>query len=291
MTTWNSISTFWSGLPTEIQVAAVAALTTVGTATVGAYLVVWQIGKQARNAIQQNRHNEALKLKLEVYKNITEICRDASVAETRLSSYVRQFEIDVALFRQMHSDGLSWSIPKARASTFLEKKRNLDEKTIELISITEKWQIIDPRIAIFRTAVNVAVHDIQTAFNEYFQVAMRIMPAELTAQPQQGSLFPWHPPNDQSAERLKRLGENLQQALMDLSSYIYDIEVEMQNLLLGELFENKVPARKPIDATLTVLRIDKYEELTAYFENETAWGRNKARTESEVRASHSEASR
>jgi len=39
-------------------------------------------------------------------------------------------------------------------------------------------------------------------------------------------------------------------ALNKHGSYVYDFQMEMQNHLLGELFDNKIPPRKPIDPNL-----------------------------------------
>jgi hypothetical protein len=54
---------------------AVAA--TVLSLTIGFFVVVYQIGRQAQNALKQSRENEAIKLKLEVYKDITGVSREA----------------------------------------------------------------------------------------------------------------------------------------------------------------------------------------------------------------------
>ncbi len=70
---------------------------------------------------------------------------------------------------------------------------------------------------------------------------------------------------------------------MNLGCYIHDFQVEMQNLLLGELFKQKLPPREPIDPNLVVVQFERYKELAEYFERETAWGRGKARIEGEVR--------
>ena len=280
---WIAVNAFWEGLTPEIQAAVIGVVAAVGTGTVGALLVVWQIGRQARHAIQQNRHNEALKLKLQVYEEIVPICRDASHAEINLSSYVRQFQTDVALFRQMTQSGLPWQIPKARIAVLIEKNYAYSRKSVEIIGFTERWQIIDPRIEIVRTATNVAMHDIDTAYQAYFNFAVRIMPQEIPGHAQQGTLFPWRQPDEQTAQEFERLGQTLLDALMTLGCYIYDFQVEMQNLLLSELFERKLPPRKPIDPNMIVVEFERHKELAEYFDRETAWGREKARIEAEVR--------
>lgn len=276
----QAVAEAWEGLAPEIQSAAIAAVVTVVTATLGALLVVWQIGTQAGNAIRQNQHNEALKLKLDVYKELVSKSRAAAHSEVDLSSYVRGFSTSLDIVRQLGTTHAPWAIPKERPTTFIQKNTQLSDDVIELISLTERWQIIDPRIEIFRTAINVAKHDVQLAFQTYFSTALRAMPTENL---QDGSLFPWRQPSPDLIKEIEQLGNSFQKALLDLGSFIYDIQVEMQNLLLGELFGNKLSPRRPLDPHARVVQLDRWKELAEYFENETNWGREKARTEARVR--------
>lgn len=281
---WLTIQTFWSGLSPPMQAALIGAIATVVTATLGASLVVWQIGRQANNAITQNRHNEVLKLKLKIYEEIVDTCRDASNAETDISSYVRLFQANIAVCRNLSVGGLPWSIPNERIPILIEKYFTSRTKAIGIVGLTERWQIVDPRIEIFRTAVNVAIHDIDAAWHPYFNTVLPIMPMEIRGHPQPGTLLPWNPPNDRTVTRIEKLGNELISALSTLGSYIYDFQIEMQNLLLGEFFGRKLEPRKPIDPTLIVVQLDRYGEL-AHFEKETPWGKHKERVEDEVRAS------
>lgn len=281
---WDAIKVAWSGLPKELQGAVIGAGATVVAAmfaaTFGAVAVFWQIGRQARSAIRQNQHNEALKLKLEVYKEIVPICRDAISADVGLSSYIQQFKIEVALFGQMTQAGLEWPVPKARLPILLEKKGATDRSLIEIISVTERWQIIDPRIEIFRIAINAAKHDVDAAFQAYFKAAGPITPHEIST----GKLRPWNPPDEETGRQFAAAASGIFDALMTLGSYIYDFQIEMQNALVGELFKQKLPARKPIVSGAIVIQLDRHMELAIHFDKNTAWGQDKARVEGNIRA-------
>ena len=236
---WDVVRTFWCGLPPQVQAAVIGALTTVSSAIIGLYVVFWQIGRQARNAIGQNRHNETLKLKLKIYEEIVAISRDSSDAEIALSSFVRGFQTDIFLSRQMILSSLPSLIPKARAPVLLEKKSTLGSQTIKIISVTERWQIIDPRIEIFRTAINVANYDIDAAFQAYFSAAIRLMPHEMpSGHPQQGTVIPWSPPNDQVSQQFERVGQDVINALMNLvrTSAIFRLKCK---ICWGESYLNR----------------------------------------------------
>jgi hypothetical protein len=138
---WTAVKPFWGGLTPEMQAALIGAIATVSTATLGAMAVIWQIGRQAHHAIQQNRHNEALKLKLQVYEQIVATCRAAEHAVTELWADVHGFQFDVSLYRQ---NAPQWPVPKARAKILLDKRSNLDRMSAEVIFLTERWQITYP---------------------------------------------------------------------------------------------------------------------------------------------------
>jgi Na+-driven multidrug efflux pump len=91
--------------------AFLAPIATIISATIGALVVVIQIGRQARNAIKQNRENEATKLKLEVYKGIIGISRAASDAVGDLSSFVTQLHLHLLMARQTQAELGGFAVP------------------------------------------------------------------------------------------------------------------------------------------------------------------------------------
>src|SRR6266404_8573412 len=124
---WHALS---SSEKTTIIAASVGSITTILTATIGALVVLWQIGRQARNAINQSRHDEALKLKLEVYKDIIGVSRAASDAIEDLSSFVRRFHSTLLLAQQTQSELGGHVIPSFHPSQIIEKKSQVDSSNI-----------------------------------------------------------------------------------------------------------------------------------------------------------------
>jgi hypothetical protein len=200
-----------------------------------------------------------------------------------LSNYIRLFHANTWQFRQIAQLRLQGVVPNARVPQLIEKKTAVSlVAVVAIIELTERWQIIDRRIEIFRTALGVASYNIDAAWHPYFDVALRRMPRDFPGQVQQGTPLTWEPPDDQGMQELERVGNDLIDALADLESYIYDLRIEMQNLLVGELFDQTLPPRQPVDPRITIV-LDRHKELAAYFNKDTAWGRDKARIEAEVR--------
>ena len=278
----EDITAIWDGLTPEMKAAvvrgAVAATGSLIVAVFGAGAIIYQIGRQAGNAIRQNRHNETLKLKLDIYKDIIAVCRTSSDAEVDMSSLIRLFYTEMVIFKQIEQTGIQAAIPKARVPTLIEKKSAVASAVVEIVNFTERWRIIDPRIDVFGLATAVANYDINEAWWPYFNAVVGRMPTE----DRSGTIFPWQPPDDATLEEIGLKGTQLIDALKTFQSYIYDLQIEMQNLLLGELFERQIPACKPVDPGFAI-QLNRHRELTTYFERDTAWGQAQARIESEVR--------
>lgn len=276
----DEIITWWSRLQPNVQAALIGAGATVTAATIGALVVARQIRKQAANAIRQNSHNEALKLKLKVYEEIIEVVQRCQDASSSLSSFVRVFSVGVQLARNACARAQRIVVPDGRAPVFLDLQKSFAQSAVMMVFLTERWQIIDPRIEVFRTAFNSALHDVRSAYTKYVKIAVELMPV---VRPDGQSIFPWSPPDDLQFAALDQAGKSLIEAVDKLASFAYDFQGEMQNLLVGELFGKQVPPRASIDPSYPVIRLEHHAKLEAYFLTDTAWGRSKTKVEEEVR--------
>jgi hypothetical protein len=85
------VSSLYAAASPQVQGAIISGLITAATATVGVLVVVMQLRGQAKNAIASNRHNEAIKLKKEIYGTIEPIFREAANALDALTSFLTGF--------------------------------------------------------------------------------------------------------------------------------------------------------------------------------------------------------
>src|SRR3981189_2397667 len=103
---WFSVLSFLHARSPPVKAAIIGAIATCISAGVATVVVFLQIGRQARNALQQKRHDEALKLKLEVYQRILAIYAAATDAETNLSAYIRLFHAALSMARSQQDKNL-----------------------------------------------------------------------------------------------------------------------------------------------------------------------------------------
>lgn len=270
----SDVLALWQEFPIELQGSFINAAATILTGTLAAFLVLYQIGRQARHALNQNRHNETLKLKLQMYKEIVALCEAAGLHELDLSSFVQKFSMEVSNSKIMRNLGIPLTVPSARIPTLLKLKEGVDYGQIELIRFIERWIIIDPRLKVFQSAFNAAKFDIDQNFIKYFERSLRVFPQEIETAPGQLQLFPWQIPDDVTWGEFVRLQGILVDSLSELSCYVFDFQVELQNLFVGELFDNQVPVREPIDPKHIVVTLAKHKALASYFDAESPWGKH-----------------
>lgn len=276
---WTEIDTWWDGLAPHVQTALIGAGATGTAALFGALLVVWQIGRQARNAIAANSASEAMKLKKEVYSELMRACEAALDVRRELLSYVQEFQRNLSERQIAENIGATFDPPRARPRELSKKYFKASEKMSDLIGLQERWEIIDPRSSIFRLAFAYVYHHLTKAWGGYFDLALKHMPYDPLPD---GRVFPWSVPKEKDLVLVRAATSELEQWLSLQECYILDFQVEMQNALLGDLFKgNKVPNREPIDPKYRVISLKNHEALKQYFEG-TGWGKYQEKTKKEA---------
>lgn len=133
----------------------------------------------------------------------------------------------------------------------------------------KRSRFIDPRILIFRTALNASLHDLSSLFFETFITsAAPAFPADDAA----GKTLAYRPPNVETAQALYEVAETVNNVLADVGAYCEDLLAELQNLLVGDLFGTTVEARQPTDPACKVIQLDNANELENWFLENTPWG-------------------
>jgi hypothetical protein len=178
--------------------------------------------------------------------------------------------------RKTHIESVSYigNPESRRGNTMLALFTGLDPA----VKAAERWQVIDLRLTIFRTAMNAAFFDVMQSYTKAFDLIMPWVPFDLP------NGVRWTPPD---SIKVAEIGSNLDQVIDRLGivgAYAHDFRTEMQNALLGPLFGNQVPPRQPIDSRYVVITLKNDVLLAQYFEKDTAWGRNKGEIEASVRA-------
>jgi len=240
----------------------VPALATVIAAAIGFGAIAYQICRQARTAMKQR-----------AYEHIARISEEASDACGEFSNYVRSLLRELGDYNTPEKQPGDIHLLSSRVPRMLELQAQQADTLISAIRVIERWLIIDPRMEIFKLAFNVSFHETyRTFFHDFFPIVAGKMPQEVV-HPDKGeiTILPELCTKGQ-LEKIQSVGEQLISELDDFKGYMYDFQVEMQNVLLEDLFKHRAPVRRPLDPKVIVLSIKQHEILKKRLYEETASG-------------------
>lgn len=254
-----SVFTFgawWDYLGVEMQAALVGAGATGLIGIFGFVMIVWQIREQARKSI-----------KIEVYKSFTQTIEAATSSYHVFWSAVTEVQWDMDMHLRMLAGAVPWRPSAARVEVVSEKFYAMSSAVIDLMATVERWHIIDPRTDLFKVALSDALQEARVAWGEYHAFLARVLPRDDVV---------WHPPPVPLINDLLASGRRLDGKLQVIIGFLTDCQNEMQQLLLGGLFKrwlvvaNQVKRREKVAAGVTVLRLDRYDELSQHFAQRSA---------------------
>src|SRR6516165_1294311 len=276
---------YWHHLDVGIKAALIGAASTLIAAFFGFSAVIIQIraqGSQSRRAIVDN---EKRKLKAAMFEDALLVCRAMSDAAIALSTAFRIMDVQLRGVDSAIRMGAKYVPPSTRWPFLAAKYEQFTDATIKVIFLIENRRIIDPRLLIFRTALSTVLHDTRgLMYSDLFSHLLRALPVDGPG----GCILPYAPPTLTEINTIKNLSEKLLDSLGDATAYSEDLTVELQNLLLGDLFGRRLLPRSPLDPTKKVVTLEKEAELEKWFVSSTPWGKMKTETEKEVKGKNAQ---
>ncbi|MBA3004445.1 MAG: hypothetical protein FP813_11455 [Desulfurivibrio sp.] len=258
-------------------------LTFVGIVA-GGLIILYQINKQHKGELKVQKENHRDKLRLEIYQEFSSVLDVANNTNSDVGMSVFMMPVHLKIYRDQIASGLNPLPVNSRAQNFLQLHQAASDSCIKLIRLFEKYEIISPELDIFKTAVNVALHDMREVFNKLHSCMLPILPLDILDPQGNTQIGNVITPTEQQIGQLEELVNIYKSASDDMCGYLFDLNVELQNIFLKKLFNNKVKKREPLDSSVKVITTvpSEVEQLKKYFEDETPWGEMKKKTEEDV---------
>lgn len=253
---------------------------------VGVCIIVYQLGRQHKNELKLQEENYRQKLRLGIYQEFSKVLEEANDKTSEVGMYAFLIPINVKIYRDQIKSGLAPAPIKHRAIEFSNKHQEVSDSIIKLIRLFEKYEIISPELDIFKLAVIVATHDMREALKPLHSYLLQILPMDVVDKTGNIQVVNVISPTNEQIDRLDGLVNTYKNADDDLSGYLFDLNVELQNIFLSRLFNNKVQRRQPLDPNVKVITTDPEDmtKLRKYFEEETDWGKQEKQVEEQVKA-------
>lgn len=272
--------TFWQSLDASMQAAIVGVGGTAFTAIIALLGIAWQLNAQRKQSNEAIAENERRKLKAAMYEDAVKVARELVDSAIALSTPIRITALQVRAVAVAAAEGRQFMPPQTSVPEVLQKWSAAQEAVVRFIFLVEERRFIDPRLLIFRSAMSSVAHDAREAMDGNLFVRMVDV---VQHQLPNGQLSQYAPPSIEAAEHFNDASERVLSALQDMQCYAEDFLVELQNILLGDLFGNAVSHRAPIDPNSKVVSLANFDDLDDWFNNSTPWGRHCAAVEKETR--------
>lgn len=272
--------TFWQDLDVSMQAAIVGVGGTALTAIIALFGIAWQLRAQRKQSNEAIAENERRKLKAAMYEDAVKVARELVDSAIALSTPIRITALQVRAIAVAAAEGRQFMPPQTSVPDVLQKWSAVQEAVVRFIFLVEERRFIDPRMLVFRSAMNSVAHDAREAMDGNLFVRMvDVVQHQLS----NGEVSQYAPPSIEAAEHFNGASERLLSALQDMQCYAEDFLVELQNILLGDLFGNAVSHRSPTDPDSKVVSLANFDDLNDWFNNSTPWGKHCSAVEAETR--------
>lgn len=247
---------------------------------VGFALIIFQLNKQHKNNLNLQREQFKAKIQQEIFNEISDGIYQSTNAHVKVQSKlfaVRQ-KIDSKLF--LKNEGINTKPLSERTDDFIDYHYAFSSSIIELIYILEKYVITDRIFEIFNMALQSVSHDLDKSYQKVNDSLLKFLPIDLPEDKQQKlgvKILESNHKSEDDFETLKNNISNYNNHVLDIACYLHDLKTEAQNILLGQIFKNKVTPRRPNDREYVVVSKSTtrtLDEQEHYFMHETNWGKN-----------------
>lgn len=254
-------------MPSEIGSAWIQAGGTLIAAVVAVVGIGWQIKAQAELSRLAIVEGESRKIKASMYDEGLRLARRVCDSSIGLSSQLRVASVN--LRAELAAGGPNSAIPTPPL-TFMDLAglhTSVSNDCLTLVALIEERRIIDPKIVIFRDFLLAQMYDLSNVFTlEFPGHLMLVVPTPVgdVVHREAFTVERWE-------ETIESVDRSLK-ALSDIVMVMEDFNVEMQNLLLSDIFGHQVEHRVPIDPKCLVVSIRNIPAVEAALA-QTAWGK------------------
>ncbi len=238
---------------------------------IGIVIIFVQIKRNHQNSIELQKNNFQEELRLKIFNKIVEKIEAATIGVISSSTKVQGIPNTIDFFWKRQNEYNLKNIEpfKERAETLSKLHYEAKDLVFNLTSIIESHEIAFPSFRIFMDMIHYQIRVCDGAFDKFFREVLLYLPVDVPEKKQNKlgiEVINPYQPTPEKLTNLKRLANKYLNECIALQSYIIDLSIESQNSLLYNIFEYRVPIRKPKDPRLLVITTDpkKIKELRKY---------------------------
>lgn len=237
-----------------------------------------------KHGLKQQAKDHQHQFQIRLYEKLTATADNLSSAISSYNALLLSFGINVSMDYEARKDGHNLIDWKRRPEDYTNAHFGFTKSVVRLIQEIESVDIIEPKLKIFRIALSSVVHDVTELYNKNSPRFFNFSSKDLIQPDGNKVTVSPNAIDEKTRDTIKSEMAEMSDKLLDGSAYLTDLSVDLQNLLLGEIFvSNKVKHREPIDPNKVVICTARYEELEKHFRENTNLGKQNEKIISEVK--------
>lgn len=213
---------------------------------VAVLIVVYQLKRQHESGLKLQCESFKSKTNLEVYENISGVVDRASSAVSSVGMRIFSLPMQITSNQNtnLYFDPESFNIQHHEMSNLVG----------DVLLVLEKYEITLPGFRIFRLALNVQSERMRVIFNSTFNSML----PRMHINQDNGAIYLDIPEGD--IDSFRQFTNEYWEETSTMITYLSDLQIDAQNLLLSSIFENIVPRRSPIDPNFLTITSTPSEE-------------------------------
>lgn len=224
---------------------------------VGIGVVWYQLHKQR----ELQKENHLIEMRREIYKEITDRMEQASPAGISVTLDLLVGLLDKA--RMKRDETGIYQPPPMRVESIVDDFKQVQTRLFGVSGTIEKYEIVSENQPLFRRALVAKISELSNSF----MPLIFLLPYLLLSKDGINDAERLLVPNEKELAEIQEKINQFKEVAADINGFLYDIQVEAQNILLGALFERRLEVRKPLDKRYLVLTSrdqDELEKVRAY---------------------------
>lgn len=205
--------------------------------------VAYQLGRQ--RALQEERYKT--ELKLGTYEKIAADIENSSPVGVATSLHIICGALDNA---RKKIDELGKYIPPPFSPDDINNDyREVHSKLWKVAGTIQKYEIISPNMPLFREILAKKIQELSDAYLPLIKILPYVLLSEKGIKDAEKLMIL----QDGDVKLLEEKIDSFTDIAYDIAGFLHDIQVELQNSLLGAFFDRSLPIRVPKEKGLLVL--------------------------------------
>jgi len=214
---------------------------TIFLTIIGWTLALYQFHKQHTKNLILQQENVKKELQIKTAEEAIKLLSNVRSALIKITGFIAGFNLEIVAAKHSHLLNEKFNYP---SKMLFELHNKFNNDSLEFLYYFESREVILNKFSSMKNDFRDKYNEVNDDSIKLFNFLIESFLIEIT-KPSQIEKMDY--------EKYNSIVKQLESNMFDLHAYIFDFIVELQNVFLSDLFNYKIPTRKPLDSKIKVL--------------------------------------